>query len=49
MEKIIDVIPKILVHDVVALNVSYNTVYTFLGLTCILKGLWTGLKNKCFP
>ncbi len=49
MEKIIDAILKILLQAVVVLNVSYSTVYTFLGLSCILKGLCPRLENKDFP
>ncbi len=49
MKKIIDTIPYILLQDVVVLNVHYNTVYTFLGLSRILRGLCTRLKIKISP
>ncbi len=47
MKKIIDAVLKILLQDVVVLNLSYNIVYTFLGLSRILKGVHR-LKNKDF-
>ncbi len=49
MEKMIDANLNILLQGIVVLDVSYNAVYTFLGLSCILTGLCTQLKNKDFP
>ncbi len=46
MEKIIGSILKIWLKDIVVLHISYKTVYIFLALSSILKGLCTRLKNK---